>query len=111
MSGAEHIELAINELAHDAYATSRDNGFHDDEDDISVPMHLVRVALAHSELSEFVEELRSPECDQDHLAEELADVIIRVADLAFTMELDLGAAVVAKMDKNKGRPYKHGKVI
>lgn len=43
-------------------------------------------------------------------AEEIADIIIRAADLCGYLRIDLGAAVVAKMQKNADRPYLHGKV-
>lgn len=40
--------------------------------------------------------------------EELADIVIRVCDLAQELGIDLGEAVVAKMAYNKTRPHKHG---
>lgn len=39
---------------------------------------------------------------------ELADAVIRIADLCGHMGIDLEAAIVAKMEYNKGRPFKHG---
>jgi NTP pyrophosphatase (non-canonical NTP hydrolase) len=44
-----------------------------------------------------------------HVEEELADIVIRVMDLAYGHNLSLGAAIVAKMEFNESRPYKHGK--
>lgn len=41
--------------------------------------------------------------------EELADVIIRIADLAGSQGVDLDFLVRAKMKYNRGRPHKHGK--
>lgn len=39
---------------------------------------------------------------------ELADIIIRVLDLAAAYGIDIGKAVVSKMEYNKSRPEKHG---
>jgi len=41
--------------------------------------------------------------------EELADIIIRVLDLAGQRNIDLGRAVLVKMAYNSTRPHKHGK--
>ena len=46
----------------------------------------------------------------DGLDEELADIVIRVFDLAAFMGIPIGDAIMAKMEKNKGRPYMHGKL-
>lgn len=105
------IAEAINSMAEEAFTTSKEKGFHDSDIDNTDAMTLARVALVHTELSEFVDELRKPSPDEYELALELADVLIRVGDLAHHMELDLGEAVVTKMEKNKSREYKHGKRI
>lgn len=41
--------------------------------------------------------------------EEIADVLIRVLDLCGWLEIDIQLEVLAKMEKNFNRPYKHGK--
>lgn len=43
------------------------------------------------------------------LAVELADAVIRIADVCGAYGIDLEAAIVEKMEYNKSRPYKHGK--
>lgn len=45
----------------------------------------------------------------EHEAEELADIFIRLVNFATWRGIDLQAAVDAKMEVNKSRPYKHGK--
>lgn len=43
------------------------------------------------------------------VAVELADAVIRIADLCGHMGIDLEAAIALKMDYNETRPFKHGK--
>lgn len=43
------------------------------------------------------------------VAVELADAVIRIADLCGHMGIDLDAMISLKMEYNTGRPYKHGK--
>jgi NTP pyrophosphatase (non-canonical NTP hydrolase) len=67
-----------------------------------------KLALIHSEVSEALEGLRKDRQD-DHLPErkaievELADAVIRIADLAGALNLDLGSAVAEKMAYNAER--------
>lgn len=41
--------------------------------------------------------------------DELADAVIRIADLCGYMDIDLEKHILAKMAYNETRPYKHGK--
>lgn len=85
-----------------------------------------KIALAHSELSEALEDHR---CDNmaisysdDKSKEyvegmpkpigfpcELADVIVRVMDIAGSLDISLSEAMLAVMKYNETRPPKHGK--
>lgn len=43
------------------------------------------------------------------VAVELADAVIRIADLCGHLGIDLEAAIALKMEYNETRPFKHGK--
>lgn len=93
----------------------------------NLPMHVIEsaelaaqrneaemIALMHSELSEAVESIRHGNPPSDHIPEfsgveeELADVIIRIFDLAERKGYRIAEAMIAKMKFNDGRPYRHG---
>ncbi|KEH91656.1 hypothetical protein Z962_p0032 (plasmid) [Clostridium botulinum C/D str. BKT12695] len=61
------------------------------------------------ELTEAMEGLRRG--DADNFKEELADAIIWIADLCGALGIDLEKEISKKMEKNKNRPYKHGKAF
>lgn len=73
------------------------------------------IALMHSELSEALENIRNGEPTSDHIPdfkgieEEFADVIIRILDTCERRGYRIGEAILAKMEYNRGRPYKHGR--
>jgi hypothetical protein len=68
----------------------------------------------HSELSEALEAIRKGNPPDDKIPEftgveaELADVIIRIMDMVAAKGYRVGEAVVAKINYNKNRTYKHG---
>lgn len=67
------------------------------------------IALMHSELSEALEALRNSDSSKNNVGEELADCCIRIFDYCEARDIDLEKEIIKKMDKNKIRPYKHGK--
>ena len=68
-----------------------------------------KLCLIHSEISEGMEGHRKGKMD-DHLPQrpmlevELADAVIRIADLAGALGLDLGGAIAEKLAYNSQRP-------
>lgn len=82
------------------------------------------LALVHSEVSEALESYR--ETGTEHLNKvwyeekngkpegftvELADIIIRIADMCGEFNLDLGKALAEKMAYNETRSYRHGNKV
>ena len=73
-----------------------------------------KLAMIHGEVSEALEAIRDGNPPDKHLPElnsvvvELADVVLRVMDLAQRHNFDLSTAIIQKAKYNVTRPYKHG---
>ena len=88
-------------LSMEVYENASQEGFHDNKREFGTC-----VALAHSELSEALEAHRHG-CPDEEIAEELADTIIRVLDMAVEFDLDIAEALVGKMSINRHREHMH----
>ena len=104
------FEKDWNKTANKVYTNAVKHGFWDEE-----PNDGERIALMHAELSEALEALRdgNPSSNKimrySSVEEELADVVIRIMDYTFGMNLDIAGAIIAKIEYNETREYMHGK--
>lgn len=64
------------------------------------------LCLVHSEVSEALEGYR--EDDLANVAEELADIVIRVFDIAEAYGFDIEFEIIRKHSINEKRPHMHG---
>jgi NTP pyrophosphatase (non-canonical NTP hydrolase) len=109
--------FAFVSMQQEAHAISKKNGFHDKDREDDIEQNAMRLALIHSEVSECLEALRHGNPLDDHIPEftgaeaELADVIIRIMDMAETNQWLVCEAIVAKMKYNATRPFKHGNKV
>lgn len=102
VTDCEHCKKRIPQIIEAVHANARSKGFWDNPREFGT-----LIALIHSELSEALEADRRG--NKENIAEELTDVAIRLFDLCGGYDIDLEAAIVAKMAKNAGRPRLHGK--
>ncbi len=109
--------MQINELSKEAYEISASKGFHEQKHDPAV-----RLMLIVSELSECLEEIRKGKSMTDVYYEpgnpkpegvpvEIADCFIRLGDFCEEYGIDAEWAIRLKMDYNKTREHKHGRVF
>ena len=102
---------SISDLVARAHQNSKDKGFWDERYAFD-PMHaLAALMLIVTEVAEAAEELRNEDpFKHSGFSEELADICIRVFDLAGARGVDLESAIEIKMKLNESREHMHGKV-
>lgn len=108
--------MNIQELITESYGTALEKGWHDSEEDGIA----AKLLLIHAEVSEAAEAYRDGDDGEwvtisgehdgkpEGLVVELADVIIRIADLAGAVGMPLEYALEQKLLYNKSRPHRHG---
>ena len=116
--------LPIPTLIISAGTNANEKGFWDEYDKSESESHkkaiiVQQMALIMTEVGEGIEALRKGNRStleafisgetKDSLEEELADAVIRIADLCFKLDIDLEGFISHKMKKNKDRPRLHGK--
>jgi NTP pyrophosphatase (non-canonical NTP hydrolase) len=120
----------FNEIAREIHQTAVEKGWWKEEQEVldllraqdrpelaakvELWYNATKLDLIHSELAEALEGLRHHNPASDHIPEftaveeELADVFIRMCDLAAKRGWRLPEAIEAKMEFNDGRAYMHG---
>lgn len=120
--------MTIKNLVEIAHNNAKDKGFYERPSEVGTI-----ISLIHSELGEATEAFRKNRRTLDHaflkdylttgseahrefsslvkdtVEDELADTVIRIADLCGYLGIDLESHVVAKLKFNKTRPLRHGK--
>lgn len=109
--------LTITALVAEAHVNARNKGWYDDGPRETGTL----LALVHSELSEALEEVRdgvpldeiryAPNGKPEGFVVELADAIIRIADMCGYYDLPLEQALRVKMAYNTTRSRKHGRTL
>ena len=85
--------MNINEIAKQNYLWVEKMGWHN-------KTVLEALALVASEVGEAVNECRGQQ-PTDNFAEELADIVLRVLDIAHWQGIDIEAEILTKMEKNQ----------
>jgi hypothetical protein len=117
---------AFNQMAETFHANSAKKGFWDKTPDLESRIAVIpeKLMLIVSEAAEALEDYRNPHVNHDPVAftsldydlggkpvgfaSELADIIIRTAELAAALKINLGKAVMDKHAYNKTRGRMHG---
>ena len=101
-----YLAQALNVLAHDIHDDSVSAGWWDDGEDKYVLA--TKLMLTVSEIAEAMEGLRKDQWD-DHLPHrkmvevEVADALIRLLDFSSALNMDIGSAVMEKLEYNRNR--------
>ncbi len=96
-------KLSLQEWCDLCHSIAKEKGFWDKDRNMGEALMLIV-----TELAEAMEGIRRQ--DQDNFREELADTLIRLFDLCGGLGIDIQAQIIKKCEKNKLRPYKHGKI-
>lgn len=110
------LKVWLNRFRDEIHALAKSKHWHD-EDASNDRAYLARsTANLHAEISELWESYRNgklnSQCDKPipltFMEEEMADVLIRLLDMAARLKVDIGSAAVVKHEFNKTRPDRHG---
>lgn len=94
---------SLNQLAQTCHRIAVEKGFWDEKRNIGEALMLIV-----TELAEAMESHRKQ--DDANFKEEIADTFIRLLDLCGGLKIDIEDEIAKKSERNKSRPYKHGKI-
>jgi len=103
----------LREIQQEHYEISTKKGYTENWNNYGKIGDIAEVSLIVTEVSELLEELRKHEnkFSREHIAEECADIVIRVMNFMSRKDLDLDIALWLKNNKNKNRRWLHGKAV
>lgn len=94
---------SLNELCEICHSIAVSKGFWEKERNTGEALMLIVTELAEAMEAHRIQ-------DHANFREEIADSFIRLMDLCGGMKIDIEAEIEKKANKNKNRPYKHGKI-
>lgn len=94
---------SLNELCEICHSIAVSKGFWEKERNTGEALMLIVTELAEAMEAHRIQ-------DHENFREEIADSFIRLMDLCGGMKIDIEAEIEKKANKNKNRPYKHGKI-
>jgi NTP pyrophosphatase (non-canonical NTP hydrolase) len=110
----------VSELQRECWQINEDHGFHED---FGPHTMIEKLALITTEVAEAIEEWRDGRgADEIYYTDEkpgkpegvpveLADVVIRTLGLAHQYGIELVDVINLKIEYNRGRPFKHGRML
>lgn len=96
-------KLTLEEWATLCHQIAVEKGFWDEKRNLGEALMLIVTELAEAMESHRVQ-------DEANFREEIADTFIRLFDLCGGLKINITDEIVKKTEKNKKRPYKHGKI-
>ena len=103
MQTSEIKGRSLNDLSALCHSVAVEKGFWEDKRNVGEMLMLIV-----TELAEAMEAYRRQ--DDENFKEEIADSFIRLLDLCGGLRIDIEEAIAKKAERNKKRPYKHGKI-
>ena len=94
--------MDIKQLCEESHEIAKEHGWWNTDRSVQEA-----ILMIITELTEAVQKDRSN--DWNGFLEEIADTYIRLSDLVGYLDVDIEPIIKAKMEINKGRPYKHEK--
>ena len=95
--------LTLQQWCDACHSIAKEKGFWDEKRNTGEALMLIV-----TELAEAMEAHRKQ--DHENFREELADTFIRLFDMCGGMGINIEEEIIIKSEKNKARPYKHGKI-